>query len=41
MLTNKKIEKNFSMSFMMKMMQDISKTLDTKIIHTSSHSFEP
>ena len=40
-LTNKKIEDNFSASFMMKMMQDISKTLETKIIHTSSHSFEP
>ena len=26
---------------MMNMMQDISKTLETKIIHTSSHSFEP
>ena len=40
-LTNKKIENIFSASFMMKMMQDISKTLETKIIHTSSHSFEP
>ena len=41
MMTNKKIENNFGASFMMNMMQDISKTLDTKIIHTSSHSFEP
>ena len=40
-LTNKKIENDFSASFMMKMMKDISKTLETKIIHTSSHSFEP
>ena len=40
-LTNKKIENDFSASFMMKMIQDISKTLETKIIHTSSHSFEP
>ena len=32
-LTNKKIEDNFSALFMMKMMQDISKTLETKIIH--------
>ena len=41
MMTNKTIENNFSASFMMNMMQDISKTLETKIIHTSSHSFEP
>ena len=40
-LTNKKIENIFSSSFMMKMMQDISKTLETNIIHTSRHSFEP
>ena len=40
-LTNKKIENDFSASFMMNMVQDISKTLETKIIHTSSHSFEP
>ena len=41
MMTNKKIEDNFSASFMMNMMHDISKTLGTNIIHTSSHSFEP
>ena len=40
-LLNKKIENTFSSSFMMKMMYDISKTLGTNIIHTSSHSFEP
>ena len=40
-LTNKKIENIFNISFMMKMMQDISKTLETNIIHTSRHSFEP
>ena len=40
-LINKKIENIFSASFMMKMMHDISKTLGTNIIHTSSHSFEP
>ena len=39
-LLNKKLN-TFSSSFMMKMMNDISKTLGTNIIHTSSHSFEP
>ena len=41
MAANKNIENNFSASFMMDMMQDISKTLETKIIHTSRHALDP
>ncbi len=37
----KEIEKKYSMSLIMNLMRDISKTLDTNILHTSSHSFEP
>ena len=38
---NKEIEKKYSMSLVMNLMSNISKTLDTNILHTSSHSFEP
>ena len=40
-LVNKEIEKKYSMSLVMNLMSNISKTLDTNILHTSSHSFEP
>ena len=40
-LVNKEIEKKYSMSLIMNLMSNISKTLDTNILHTSSHSFEP
>ena len=38
---NKQIEKNYSMSLIMNLMSKISKTLNTNILHTSCHSFEP
>ena len=41
MLVNKEIEKKYSMTLVMNLMSKISKTLDTNILNTSSHSFEP
>ncbi len=38
---NKEIEKKYSMSLVKNLMIKISKTLNTNILHTSSHSFEP
>jgi S-adenosylmethionine/arginine decarboxylase-like enzyme len=38
---NNKINSNFSIRKMIQMLTSISKILDTKIINTSSHSFEP
>ena len=40
-LVNKEIEKKYSMTLVMNLMDNISKTLDTNILHTSSHAFEP
>ena len=36
-----KIDSNFSIRKMIQMLTSVSKILDTKIINTSSHSFEP
>ena len=41
MSVNNKIDSNFSTKKMIHMLTSISKILDTKIINTSSHSFEP
>lgn len=38
---NKKIEEKFNSLYLMSILEDISKTLETKILHTSKHSFEP
>jgi len=38
---NNKIDSSFSIRKMIQMLTSISKILDTKIINTSSHSFEP
>ena len=38
---NKKIEQKFSSRYLMTILKDISKTLETKILHTSKHSFKP
>ena len=38
---NKEIEEKFSAQYLMKILQDISHTLETKILHTSQHSFSP
>ena len=40
-LVNREIEEKYSMSLILNLMNKISKTLDTNILHTSSHSFEP
>ena len=39
--TNKKIESEFNESYLHNIVKSISKSLDTKIINTSSHVFEP
>ena len=41
MSVNNKIDSNFSIRKMIHTLTSISKILDTKIINTSSHSFEP
>ena len=38
---NKEIETKYSMALVMNLMSKISETLNTNILHTSSHSFEP
>ena len=38
---NKKIEEKFSSVYLMSILEDISKTLETKILHTSKHTFKP
>lgn len=38
---NKKIEKNFNSQYLMDILECISVTLETKILHTSKHSFNP
>jgi S-adenosylmethionine/arginine decarboxylase-like enzyme len=38
---NKKIEEKFNSLYLMSILEDISKTLETKILHTSKHSFKP
>ena len=38
---NKKIEKNFNSQYLMDILERISVTLETKILHTSKHSFNP
>ena len=38
---NKKIEEKFNPVYLMSILEDISKTLETKILHTSKHTFKP
>jgi S-adenosylmethionine/arginine decarboxylase-like enzyme len=38
---NKKIEEKFCSQYFMGILEDISTTLETKILHTSKHSFNP
>ena len=38
---NKKIEEKFSSQYFMGILEDISTTLETKILHTSKHVFNP
>ena len=38
---NKKIEEKFNSVYLMSILEDISKTLETKILHTSKHTFKP
>jgi S-adenosylmethionine/arginine decarboxylase-like enzyme len=38
---NKKIEEKFSSVYLMSILEDISITLETKILHTSKHTFKP
>ena len=38
---NKKIEEKFNPAYLMSILEDISKTLETKILHTSKHTFKP
>lgn len=38
---NKKIEEKFNPVYLMSILEGISKTLETKILHTSKHTFKP
>ena len=40
-VVNKKIEEKFNSVYLMSILEDISKTLETKILHTSKHTFKP